>query len=46
MTEAVMQRLRFSRAEIDATVEMVRQHMAFKDVPNMRVARAGRNGQK
>ena len=42
MTEAVMQRLRFSRAEIDATVEAVRQHMVFKDVPNMRVARLKR----
>ena len=42
MTEALMQRLRFSRAEIDATVEAVRQHMVFKDVPNMRVARLKR----
>jgi tRNA nucleotidyltransferase/poly(A) polymerase len=42
MTEAVMQRLRFSRAEIDATVEAVRQHMVFKDVPNMRVAKLKR----
>lgn len=42
MTEQVMQRLRFSRAEIDATVEMVRQHMVFKDVPNMRVAKLKR----
>ena len=33
MTERIMERLRFSRAEIDATVEMVRQHMVFKDVP-------------
>jgi poly(A) polymerase len=39
MTEALMQRLRFSRAEIEATVEAVRQHMAFKDVPNMRLAK-------
>jgi len=38
MTEEIMERLRFSRAEIDATVEAVRQHMVFKDVPNMRVA--------
>jgi UTP:GlnB (protein PII) uridylyltransferase len=30
MTEAVMERLRFSRAEIDATVEAVRQHMVFQ----------------
>ena len=42
MTEAIMDRLRFSRAEIDATVEMVRQHMVFKDVPNMRVAKLKR----
>jgi len=42
MTEAVMQRLRFSRAEIDATVEAVRQHMVFKDVPNMRIAKLKR----
>ncbi|MBA2269086.1 MAG: CCA tRNA nucleotidyltransferase, partial [Chthoniobacterales bacterium] len=38
----LMQRLRFSRAEVDATVEMVRQHMVFKDVPNMRVAKLKR----
>ena len=37
-----MERLRFSRAEIDATVEMVRQHMVFKDVPRMRVAKLKR----
>jgi poly(A) polymerase len=42
MTEAIMQRLRFSRAEIDATVEMVRQHMVFKDVPRMRAAKLKR----
>ncbi|MGI8821655.1 MAG: CCA tRNA nucleotidyltransferase [Chthoniobacterales bacterium] len=42
MTETVMQRLRFSRAEIEATVEAVRQHMVFKDVPNMRVAKLKR----
>jgi poly(A) polymerase len=42
MTEEVMKRLRFSRAEIDATVEMVRQHMVFKDVPHMRVAKLKR----
>ena len=42
MTEKIMERLRFSRAEIDATVEMVRQHMVFKDVPNMRVAKLKR----
>ena len=42
MTEAIMRRLRFSGAEIDATVEMVRQHMVFKDAPNMRVAKLKR----
>ena len=42
MTEAIMERLRFSRSEIDATVEMVRQHMVFKDVPKMRVAKLKR----
>jgi poly(A) polymerase len=42
MTEQIMERLRFSRAEIDATVEAVRQHMVFKDVPNMRVAKLKR----
>jgi poly(A) polymerase len=42
MTEGLMQRLRFSRAEIDATVEAVRQHMVFKDVTNMRIARLKR----
>ncbi len=42
MTEQILERLRFSRAEIDATVEMVRQHMVFKDVPRMRVAKLKR----
>jgi tRNA nucleotidyltransferase/poly(A) polymerase len=42
MTWRIMERLRFSRAEIDATVEAVRQHMAFKDVQHMRVARLKR----
>ncbi len=42
MTEALMYRLRFSRAEIEATVEAVDQHMVFKDVPKMRVARLKR----
>jgi len=42
MTEALMQRLRFSRVEIEATVEAVRQHMVFKDVPKMRVAKLKR----
>jgi poly(A) polymerase len=42
MTEQIMERLRFSRAEIDDTVEMVRQHMVFKDAPKMRVAKLKR----
>ena len=42
MTEEVMSRLRFSRAEIDATVEAVANHMVFKDVQNMRVSRLKR----
>jgi len=42
MTDAIMRRLRFSGAEIEAAVEMVQQHMVFKDVPNMRVARLKR----
>jgi tRNA nucleotidyltransferase/poly(A) polymerase len=42
MTQAIMERLRFSRADIDATVEAVAQHMVFKDVPNMRVAKLKR----
>jgi hypothetical protein len=42
MTKKIMERLRFSRAEIDNTVEMVRQHMVFKDVPKMRVAKLKR----
>jgi len=42
MTQGIMERLRFSRVEIDATVEMVRQHMVFKDVPKMRVAKLKR----
>ena len=42
MARKVMERLRFSRAEIDATVDAVRFHMAFKDVPNMRVAKLKR----
>ena len=42
MTEAIMRRLRFSLVEIEATVEMVRQHMVFKDAPNMRIAKLKR----
>ncbi len=42
MTERVMLRLRFPRKEIDATVEAVANHMAFKDVQEMRVAKLKR----
>jgi tRNA nucleotidyltransferase/poly(A) polymerase len=42
MAEEIMRRLRFSGAETEATVEMVRQHMVFKDVPNMREAKLKR----
>lgn len=42
MTAKIMERLRFSRAEIDATVEAVAQHMVFKDVQQMRVAKLKR----
>jgi tRNA nucleotidyltransferase/poly(A) polymerase len=38
----IMKRLRFSNEEIDATVEMVNNHMVFKDVQKMRVARLKR----
>jgi poly(A) polymerase len=36
MTEAILTRLRFPRADIDATVSAVANHMSFKDVRNMR----------
>ncbi len=42
MTERVMRRLRFSNDEIESTVELVRNHMAFKDVQRMRVAKLKR----
>lgn len=42
MTRAVMERLRFSREETDAVVEAVDQHMVFKDVQKMRVAKLRR----
>lgn len=38
----VMERLRFSRREIERVVDMVRQHMVFKDLPHMREARMRR----
>ena len=42
MTAKVMRRLRFSNHEIEATTEAVRNHMAFKDVQQMRVAKLKR----
>src|SRR4030095_9435683 len=42
MAEEIMRRLRFSGADTEATVEMVRQHMVFKDVAKMRVAKLKR----
>jgi tRNA nucleotidyltransferase/poly(A) polymerase len=42
MAGEIMERLRFSRGEIDATVEAVAQHMVFKDVQQMRVAKLKR----
>jgi tRNA nucleotidyltransferase/poly(A) polymerase len=42
MAEDVMHRLRFSNRETAATVEMVRNHMAFKDTPRMRAAKLRR----
>src|SRR5262249_33081173 len=42
MTEAIMRRLRFSNADIEEAVEMVKQHMVFKDTPKMRVAKLKR----
>jgi poly(A) polymerase len=42
MTQKIMTRLRFSNAEIDATDALVRNHMAFKDVQHMRVAKLKR----
>ena len=42
MTEKLMERLRFSRHDIDRVTEAVRQHMVFKDVQNMRTAKLKR----
>jgi tRNA nucleotidyltransferase/poly(A) polymerase len=42
MTAVIMERLRFSRAEIEATVEAVDHHMVFKDVQKMRIAKVKR----
>lgn len=41
-TEKIMRRLRYSNDEITATIEAVQNHMAFKDVQKMRVARLKR----
>ena len=38
MTERIFERLRFSNAQTEAAVVAVKNHMAFKDVQNMRVA--------
>lgn len=38
MADEIFERLRFSNAEREATVAAVQNHMAFKDVQNMRVA--------
>lgn len=38
IASTVFHRLRFSNAETEATVAMVKNHMSFKDVKNMRVA--------
>lgn len=42
MTEKLMRRLRFSNEDIEATREMVQNHMVFKDVQAMRIARLKR----
>lgn len=42
MTETLLRRLRCSNEEIDTIVPMVENHMAFKDVQQMRVAKLKR----
>ncbi len=42
MAEDLLRRLRFANADIARIVEAVRQHMVFKDVQNMRVAKLKR----
>jgi len=42
MARAILERLRFSGEEIEAAVEAVDQHMVFKDVQRMRVAKIRR----
>ena len=38
LTENIFHRLRFSNAETESTIVCVKNHMTFKDVPNMRVS--------
>jgi len=42
MATGIMTRLRFSNEEIDTVVEAIRNHMVFKDTPNMRPAKLRR----
>jgi putative nucleotidyltransferase with HDIG domain len=42
MATEIMTRLRFSNEETDTVVEAVRNHMVFKDTPNMRPAKLRR----
>ena len=42
LTEKILHRLRSPNQEIEDTVEIVRNHMAFKDVQNMRTAKVKR----
>jgi tRNA nucleotidyltransferase/poly(A) polymerase len=42
MAIEIMTRLRFSNEEIDTVVEAIRNHMVFKDTPNMRPAKLRR----
>ena len=42
MAAEILGRLRFPKKEIEATVECIAQHMAFKDVQQMRVSRLKR----
>jgi putative nucleotidyltransferase with HDIG domain len=42
MATEIMTRFRFSNEEIDTVVEAIRNHMVFKDTPNMRPAKLRR----
>jgi putative nucleotidyltransferase with HDIG domain len=42
MAMEIMTRLRFSNEEIESVVEAIRNHMVFKDTPNMRPAKLRR----